>query len=132
MCIVFELFTTKVRCYFWNFIPTSPGHLLDKFKQTVCIWLGNFLGITSHKVKVRLSTPEKKLFCYPQWKPFKNNENCFLFHPESFFCSWKFVFVPQFSVMRENDLIRKLRLIPKFMTWITSNYNTHIDQYLRK
>ena len=35
--------------------------------------------------------------------------------------------------VRKNGLIRKIRLISKFMdvtAWLTKNYNTHIPQYL--
>ena len=47
------------------------------------------------------------------WKPFKNDERCFLFHLKRFF---KKVFVTTFWSCRKNGLIRKIRLTSKFMT----------------
>ena len=38
-------------------------------------------------LKVGLSSSKKKLFYLIQWKPFKNDEKCFLFHPKSSFRS---------------------------------------------
>ena len=43
-------------------------------------------------------------------------------------------FCPELFVIKKNGLIRKLWLIPKFMTsqdWRTNNYNTHITQFSR-
>ena len=43
-----------------------------------------------------------------------------------------FSFCPDFLIMQENALIRKLRLIPKFTDWATNSYNTNIVQYLKR
>ena len=51
------------------------------------------------------------------WKPFKNDEKCFLFHLKSSFRSQDIlVFVTTFSSCRKNGLIRKIWLPLKFMT----------------
>ena len=53
------------------------------------------------------------------WKPFKNDGKCFLFHLKSSFRSQDIkVFVTTFWSCRKNDLIRKIktRLTSKFMT----------------
>ena len=51
------------------------------------------------------------------WKPFKNDEKCFLFDLKSFLWSWDiYNFCPDFFVMLNKGLIRKLWLIFKFMT----------------
>ena len=76
----------------------------------------------------------KKLFYLLQWKSFKNDEKCFLFHLKNSFCSQDiYAFVLNFWSCRKNGLIRKIRLISnETTTWLTNNYNTHIDQYLTK
>ena len=56
-----------------------------------------------------------KQLCYLlHWKPFKTYGKCFLFHLKSSFRSQ--VFVMTFWSCREKGLIRKIRLISKFMT----------------
>ena len=66
-------------------------------------------------VKVGLS-PSKKMFYLRQWKTFTNDEKCFLFMLKVFFflkiskfLSWLF------GDVEKNGLIRKIRLISKFM-----------------
>ena len=56
-----------------------------------------------------------QMFYLLQWKPFKNEENCILFHLKNSFRSWdeKF-FVLTFWSCRKNGLTRKIRLISKF------------------
>ena len=50
------------------------------------------------------------------WKPFKNDEKCFLFHLKSFFHAQVIlVFVTTFWSCGKNSF-RKIRLISKFMT----------------
>ena len=68
-------------------------------------------------LKVRLS-PSKKVFYYLlQRKPFKNDEKCFLFHLKSSFHSQDIlIFLLTFFSCRKNDLMRKIRLISKFLT----------------
>ena len=68
-------------------------------------------------LKVGLSPSKINLIYLLKWKPFKNDEKCFLFHLKSSFRSrdiW--IFVLNFWSCRENGLIRKIRLISKFMT----------------
>ena len=51
------------------------------------------------------------------WKPFKNDENCFLFRLKSSFRSQDIeVFVTTFWSCRKNGLIKKIRLTSKFNT----------------
>ena len=56
----------------------------------------------------------KKLCYLLYWKPFKDDEICFLFHLKSSFRSQHFVMT--FWSCRKNSLIRKIRLTSKFMT----------------
>ena len=58
----------------------------------------------------RTLTFQKSWFYLFQWKPFKNDENCFLFHLKSFFHSYVI------RIFYKISLIRKLRLIPKSTT----------------
>ena len=59
----------------------------------------------------------KKLFYLLQWNPFKNDGKWFLFHLKSSFRSKDtYIFVLTFWPRRKNGLIRKIRLISKFMT----------------
>ena len=58
----------------------------------------------------RTLTFQKKLCYLLDWKPFKNDEKCFLFHLKSMF------FFTAFWSCWKNGLIRKLRLTSKFMT----------------
>ena len=61
--------------------------------------------------------PSKKLCYLLDWKPFKNDEKCLLFHLKRSFCSQDiYVFVTIFWLCRKNGLIRKIRLTSKFMT----------------
>ena len=57
------------------------------------------------------------ILCYLlHWKPFKNDEKCFLFHLKSSFRSQDtYVFVIAFWSCRKNGLIRKIRLTVEFM-----------------
>ena len=69
-----------------------------------------------HFLKVGLP-PLKNNYFLLQWKPFRNNEKCFLFHLKSFLRSQdNWVFVLTFWACRKNGLIRKIRLISKSMT----------------
>ena len=59
----------------------------------------------------------KKLFYLLQWKPFKNYKKHFLFRLKSFFHSqYNWIFIFTFWSCRKNGLIRKIRLISKFVT----------------
>ena len=68
----------------------------------------------SSQITVGLSPFQKKLFYLLQWRPFKIDENCFLFHVKISFRS-KFLSYP-FGHIKKNGLLRKIRLISKFMT----------------
>ena len=58
----------------------------------------------------------KKLFYLFQWKPFKNDEKCFLIPLEIFFSFSRYLnFSFDFLAMFKNGLIRKIRLISRFM-----------------
>ena len=59
----------------------------------------------------------KEIWASPTEKPFKNDKKCFLFRLKSFFCSQDvYVFFTTFWSCRKSSLIRKIRLISKFMT----------------
>ena len=59
--------------------------------------------------------PKKNLFA--SMIAFKNDEKCFLFHLKALFVLTIFKFLSlSFWLSRKNDLIRKIRLISKFMT----------------
>ena len=60
----------------------------------------------------------QKYLCYLlDWKPFRNDEKCFLFHLKSTSRSQGIqVFVMTFWSCRENGLIRKIKSTSKFMT----------------
>ena len=67
---------------------------------------------TMIQFKVGLSPSKKMSFYFLPWKPFKNDEKCFLFHLKSSFRSqgiW--IFVLTFWSCRRNGLIKKIRLI---------------------
>ena len=55
------------------------------------------------------------IFC--KWKPYKNDEKCFLFHLKVLFVLQIFKFLPWlFGHLHKNSLIRKIASISKFMT----------------
>ena len=59
----------------------------------------------------------KEIVLLVSMKPFKNDEKCFLFNLRSSVCSHDIsVFVLTFWSCRKNGLIRKIRLILKFMS----------------
>ena len=63
-----------------------------------------------YHIKVGLST-FKKIGFLLQWKLFKNNEKCFLFHLKSSFHSHDIqMFVLTFWSCRKNSLIKKIKL----------------------
>ena len=68
-------------------------------------------------LKVGLSPSKKKLCYLLDWKSYKNDEKCFLFHLKSFFRSQDIKpFVKTFWSCRKECLIRKIRLTSKLMT----------------
>ena len=71
----------------------------------------------SFTLKSESLTLQKNLCYLLHRNPFKSDEICFLFHLESFFRSQDIkVIVLTFWSCRKNGLIRKIRLISKFMT----------------
>ena len=83
-----------------------------------------------------VSPSKKGLFYLLPWKPFKNDEKCFLFHfffkKSSFRSSNIKILVSTFLIMWENGLIRKLMFHFKTYdatTWNANNYNRHIPQH---
>ena len=67
-------------------------------------------------IKVGLSPSKNNLYLL-QWKAFKNAEKCFLFHLKSFSRSHDiYFFLLTFWSCRQDALIRKIRLISKFIT----------------
>ena len=70
-------------------------------------WL---LQIISHRRTFRSET------IFGTWKPFKVDEKCFLFHLEILFVLKILTFCYGFLFMWKNGLIRKIRLIWKFIT----------------
>ena len=74
-----------------------------------------------HKLDKISSSPTltfpKNWFYLLQWKPFKNDKRCFLFHLKCSFHSREFqIFVLNFWSSRKNGLIRNIRLSSKLMT----------------
>ena len=62
-------------------------------------------------------SPSKKNCYLLDWKPFENDEKCFLIHLKSSFRSQDTsVFITTFWSCRKNGLIRKTRLASKLMT----------------
>ena len=83
--------------------------------MTICRWLKTAKKL--FELKVGLSSSQKIPIYLLQWKAFKNDEKCFLFHLKSFFHSQDIqIFILTLSSCRRNGLIRKKRLISKFLT----------------
>ena len=65
------------------------------------------LMLLAYKLKVGILHSKKKMFYFLQWKPFKSDENCFLFRLENYFRSQDiYVFVLTFWLCRKDSLIR--------------------------
>ena len=66
---------------------------------------------------LRNKTFQESLLYLLAWKPFKYDKKRFLFHLKSSVCSQDiYIFVWTFWSFRKNGMIRKIRLILKFMT----------------
>ena len=74
------------------------------------------ITIMLRNVKVGLLPSEKKNFYLFQWKPFKNNEKCFLFHLINSFRSQDILILLCIFGRRKKALIRKIWATPKLMT----------------
>ena len=114
----------------------SPARSQGKGLEMILFWCKKILKVVHHhstftsvtfvdefallfpfKFKVGLLPTKKICFICFWWKPFKNDEKCFLFHLKSSFHSQYIrILVLTFWSCRENGLIRKIKLISKFMT----------------
>ena len=79
-------------------------------------------------LKIGLSPSKKNVCHWLDWKSFKSNEKCFLFHIKS---SSRFqdiqVFITTFWSCSKNGLIKKINFkIHDVTTWFTNNCNAHI------
>ena len=71
----------------------------------------NFTKVFLWKYFFGLLSSKKNLCYLLDWKPFKNDEKCFLFHLENSICSQDiYVFVMTFWSCRKNDMIKKIGL----------------------
>ena len=84
------------------------------------------------KFQLRCTLRSEKIF--GNWKPFKNDEKCFLFHLKSSFRSQDIlIFVLSFWSCRKAAWEDKPNFeIYDVTTWSANNYNTHIAQYFTK
>ena len=103
-----------------NFILTSDGIglFLQNFKTYESLMIKKWL-IYQMEILVKLSSSRCTLrpeTVFGNWKPFKNDEKCFLFHLKSFLLSRSFSFCLDFLIMYKNGLIKKIRLISNFLT----------------
>ena len=71
------------------------------------------------RLKVVLS-PSKQRSLFLQWKPFKNDEKCFLFHFKSSF--------PVEKAALKDDVNLKIYYVT---TWLTKNYNAQLPNISR-
>ena len=111
MCIVLQCVLGNYPvCDVIKFVINLSPYLSNQ----VVFYMTKKLG---QKFKVGLP-PSKKIHLYLlQLKPFKNDEKCFLFHLKSSSRSLDIqIFVLTFWLCRRNGLIRKTRLISKFLT----------------
>ena len=72
---------------------------------------------------------------FANWKPFKNDEKCFLFNLKSSFRSQDIKFLSWLFGLVEKQLDEKNKIYFKtcdVINWDTNNCNTHIAQYLSK
>ena len=93
-----------------------------------------YLKIESGEYSLR--SPLSGLIISGNWKPFKNDEKCFLL------CLKKALFVPKILKFlswlfghggKRLDIKEKVNFkICDIIGWTANNYNTHIDQYLKK
>ena len=78
--------------------------------------------------------PWKDLLLF-QWKPFKNDEKCFLFHVSSSFHSCDiYIFVLTFWLLEERfDKKAMVNFkVYNVADWTANNYNTHITYYFKR
>ena len=79
-----------------------------------CTYSNFFLAPVTQSLRSDSLIFLKKLFYLLQWKPFKNDERCFLFHLKSSILSQDiYIFVLTFCSYTKTCLIRKIRLISK-------------------
>ena len=66
---------------------------------------------------------------FDNWKTFRSDKKCFLFHLKSSLCSQDiWIFLLTFWPCRKKVNLKIYYII----TWETSSYKTHIAQYLKK
>ena len=102
-------------CALWFCSRYVKTHLIKAICENSIAWQKK--NMLPEKFSVfKWSTLESEIL-YGNRKPFKDDEKWFLFHAKSSFRLWDIsIFVLTFSLYRKNGLIRKLRLIRKFMT----------------
>ena len=97
----------NIQLEFWSF--------LSQFfrRRTWCIGSNHFQQCVWYQMHLKVGlSPSKKLFYLLHWKPFKNDEKCFLFHIKSYFRSQDiYNFALNYWSCGQYDLIRKIRLI---------------------
>ena len=121
------LFIVTCLLYIFFFLPGK----IHNFWITNCIFFFffslSFFGVWMVKlsppselkgsIKVGLWASKNISFYLLQWNPFKYHEKYFLFHLKNSFCSQNtWIFVLTCMSRRRNALIRKIRLISKFLT----------------
>ena len=89
-------------------ILTFPHSFTDNLRQYFSFWKLDLFSIWHQRRTLRSET------IFGNWKPFKNDEECFLFHLEIF--SRYLSFCLEFLVKLKNSFIRKIRLVLKIMT----------------
>ena len=85
--------TTSPCNIFWTDHSSQQLSCLHKLRKPITLlWRAMLCKIICQRFKVRLPTSQKFLFYLRQWKPFKNDEKCLLFHVKSFFRSGQQIF----------------------------------------
>ena len=113
---------------FWIFNPTHSRGILFSILSDILIFKRRppsaiLTEITSINLKRDSYVPKTVLLL--QWKPFKNNEKCFLYHLKSPFRSQDIlIFVLNFWPFRKKGLIKKDKFnfkIYDITVWLTNN-----------
>ena len=90
-------------------------HWMPLVESLLCLLLSLVQRKLSNQLNSDSHLPKKVCYLF-HWKSFKSDEECFLFHLQRSFCSqdiWAFIMT--FWSCNKSDLIRKRRLISKFM-----------------
>ena len=119
---VFIKTNRNANCYMWHYHKASS---ISLYKSVVSVcsfrkYHSFCYKLTKDKILPSLKLGShfpKNLFYLLEWKPFKVHEKCFLLHLKSSFRSQDIlVFALTFCSCRKNGLIKKIRIISKFMT----------------